>query len=47
MKDHLSAIIIAIAIVLAAIILGITNRYFPGATHDTVYVFDKWTGKQK
>jgi hypothetical protein len=47
MKDHLSAIIIALAIVLAAIICGMTNRYVPCGTHDTVYVIDKWTGKQK
>lgn len=46
MKDRLSAIIIAIAIVLAAMIYGIMSRYVPCATHDTVYVYDKWTGKQ-
>jgi len=47
MKDHLSAIIIALAIVFATIIHAFANRYTPSSEHDFSYVVDKWTGVKK
>ena len=47
MKNHLSAIIIATAIVLATIIHAFANRYTATSEHDFTYVVDKWTGHKK